>query len=232
LKGLLFDSNGNRMTPVHSNKQGLRYRYYQSWVLNHGHKDKAGIVNRVSAAELEEAVVEALKTNFSSQPDGAEGAETTSLVGLVERIDLLDGQLKITLKPLGGEADDETADNTLNVSWLKKVWRRKKEVLGSIPDAPHRPMRSETRAKLLKGIAQGRVWMEELVSHRDRTIHDIATRHNLSDRNVRSTISLGLLAPEIVEAAISGKLPRGLTVTQMTDLPSDWSVQKLTLGLV
>ena len=92
-------------------------------------------------------------------------------------------------------------------------------------------MRSETRSKLLKGIAQGRVWIEELVSHKERTIQDIANRHNLSDRNIRSTISLGLLAPEIVEAAISGILPRGLTVTQMTDMPPDWSAQKLTLGL-
>jgi len=232
LKGLLFDSNGNRMTPVHSNKQGLRYRYYQSWVLSHGQKERAGIISRVRAAELEQAVVEALETRFgSSQLGSGEKAEPSSLVSVIDKIDLLGGQLKITLKAPQGEADGEAADNTLHVPWLKKAWRRKKEVLGSLPEAPHRPMRSETRSKLLKGIAQGRVWIEELVSHKERTIQDIANRHNLSDRNIRSTISLGLLAPEIVEAAISGILPRGLTVTQMTDMPPDWSAQKLTLGL-
>ena len=73
--------------------------------------------------------------------------------------------------------------------------------------------------------------MDELVSHKDRTIHDIANQHNLSDRNVRSRLSLGLLAPEIIEAAIDGRLARGLTVTQMADLPSDWAKQKQALGI-
>ena len=73
--------------------------------------------------------------------------------------------------------------------------------------------------------------MDELISHKDRTILDIADRHNLSDRNVRSRLSLGLLAPEIVEAAIDGQLARGITVTQMIDLSSDWAEQKQTLGI-
>ena len=82
-----------------------------------------------------------------------------------------------------------------------------------------------------EGIAQGIIWVDELISHKDRTIQDIADRHNLSDRNVRSRLSLGLLAPEIVEAAIDGRLARGVTVTQMADLPSDWAEQKRALGI-
>ena len=73
--------------------------------------------------------------------------------------------------------------------------------------------------------------MDELVGHKECTIQGIASRHHLSDRNVRSTLYLGLLAPEIVEAAINGQLPRGFTVTQMTDLPSDWAEQKRALGI-
>lgn len=65
-----------------------------------------------------------------------------------------------------------------------------------------------------------------------QTLHsDIATNHALSERSVRSTISLGLLAPEIVEAAIHGRRPYGLTVTQLSDLPSSWVEQKQVLGL-
>lgn len=92
-------------------------------------------------------------------------------------------------------------------------------------------MRAETRSRLLKGIAQGRLWLEELIGNPEATVEIIAKRHGLSDRSVRSTLNLALLAPDIVEAAIEGQLPRGLTVTQMTDLPSDWQEQRRALGL-
>jgi hypothetical protein len=112
--------------------------------------------------------------------------------------------------------------------------RRQRRIIGaavtnstSLP----RSMRAETRSRLLKGIAQGRLWLEELIGNPEATVEIIAKRHGLSDRSVRSTLNLALLAPDIVEAAIEGQLPRGLTVTQMTDLPSDWQEQRRALGL-
>jgi site-specific DNA recombinase len=42
---------------------------------------------------------------------------------------------------------------------------------------------------------------------------------------------LAFLAPDIVQAAIDGKLPRGIGVTQMTDLPMDWAAQRQQLGI-
>ena len=51
------------------------------------------------------------------------------------------------------------------------------------------------------------------------------------DRSIRSTLSLAFLGPDVVDAAIEGQLPQGLTVTQITDLPAIWADQKLALGL-
>lgn len=45
-------------------------------------------------------------------------------------------------------------------------------------------------------------------------------------------LSLAFLAPDIVTAAIAGTLPRGLGLSDMTDLPIDWSEQRIRLGLV
>ena len=92
-------------------------------------------------------------------------------------------------------------------------------------------MRSEARSRLLKGIAQGRIWLDYLLSSRAENIAEIAQKHGLSDKTVRSTLSLAMLAPDIVEAAISGRLPRSLTATQMIDLPANWVEQRKTLGL-
>ena len=45
------------------------------------------------------------------------------------------------------------------------------------------------------------------------------------------TISLSFLAPDLVKAAIEGRLPHGIGVTRLADLPSEWSRQHRILGL-
>jgi hypothetical protein len=44
-------------------------------------------------------------------------------------------------------------------------------------------------------------------------------------------LSLAFLSPDIVSAAITGTLPRGLGLSDMTDLPVDWAEQKTKLRL-
>ena len=92
-------------------------------------------------------------------------------------------------------------------------------------------MRGETRSRLLKGIAQGRIWLDSLTSSPSENIKSIAKLQNLSEKTIRSTLSLGLLAPDIIDAAIDGRLPRGISVTEMTDLPADWHEQRKAVGL-
>src|SRR6266481_2804949 len=61
LMGRIFDDRGNRMTPSHSNKAGVRYRYYVSHALLQRRKDEAGGVARVPATPVEAIVVEAVR---------------------------------------------------------------------------------------------------------------------------------------------------------------------------
>src|SRR5262249_52520187 len=53
LTGRIFDARGNRMTPSHSVKNGVRYRYYISSALIQGQAEKAAPLNRVPAAAIE-----------------------------------------------------------------------------------------------------------------------------------------------------------------------------------
>jgi site-specific DNA recombinase len=46
------------------------------------------------------------------------------------------------------------------------------------------------------------------------------------------TISLAFLAPDLVKAAIDGRLPYGMGVVRLSDLPTEWSRQHQTLGLM
>ena len=50
-------------------------------------------------------------------------------------------------------------------------------------------------------------------------------------RQVNMTISLAFLAPNLVKAAVEGRLPRGLGVERLRDAPAEWSRQFETLGL-
>jgi DNA invertase Pin-like site-specific DNA recombinase len=60
LTGLLFDSQGQRLIPSHSQKQSQRYRYYVSEPLITDCRDKAPHGLRLPAQELENIVIESL----------------------------------------------------------------------------------------------------------------------------------------------------------------------------
>jgi hypothetical protein len=52
-----------------------------------------------------------------------------------------------------------------------------------------------------------------------------------SVRQVNMTISLAFLAPNLVKAAVEGRLSRGIGVERLRDPPTEWSRQFEALGL-
>ena len=64
LTGRIFDDRGNRMSPSHSNKLGVRYRYYVSHAILQKRKADAGSVTRVPAAEIETLVVDGVANTW------------------------------------------------------------------------------------------------------------------------------------------------------------------------
>jgi len=56
LAGLLHDEHGNRLSPSHAVKKGVRYRYYVSQALLQNRDNEAGAVVRMPAREIEELV--------------------------------------------------------------------------------------------------------------------------------------------------------------------------------
>ena len=94
-----------------------------------------------------------------------------------------------------------------------------------------RPIRAETRATLVASIARGRRWLDEIVAGTATSVEQIATRDKCSIRQVNMTISLAFLAPDLVKAAVKGRLPRGVGVARLRDAPAEWSRQYAMLGL-
>jgi hypothetical protein len=59
------------MTPSHSRKQGLRYRYYVASALIHGQPELVGSVTRVPAAEIESLVSAGVGQHFATEEAAA-----------------------------------------------------------------------------------------------------------------------------------------------------------------
>ncbi len=60
LRGLIFGPDGRAMSPTHTRRRGKLYRYYVSQAALKGLKEDC-LVRRVSAAEIEAAVVDQLR---------------------------------------------------------------------------------------------------------------------------------------------------------------------------
>jgi site-specific DNA recombinase len=66
LRGLVYDSEGNRLTPSHANKNGKRYRYYVSQLVIQNPAASTASPGRIPARDLEQVVLNELKGFFSS----------------------------------------------------------------------------------------------------------------------------------------------------------------------
>ena len=119
------------------------------------------------------------------------------------------------------------------IPWRKPPSKRLREILlpPSVPRHEVRPIKAEKRAALIKSIARGRAWLDQIVSGAVPGIEEIAAHHKCSVRHVNMTISLAFMAPALVKAAAEGRLPRGVGVAALRDAPAEWSLQFERLGL-
>jgi hypothetical protein len=225
------------MVPTHATKDGVRYRYYVSQPYLRGHvKPPPGAIIRVPATEIERAVAKAIGEHRLQIFSGAENR--TDVYADVARIEVRKSALALWLKDPGDKQQEADADSlaamhpSLLIPWTKPPPKRFKEILLPAAIERHcvRPIKFERRAALLKSIARGRAWLNEIITE-TTTAEDIAARQKCSVRHVNMTISLAFIAPRLINAAVEGRLPRGIGIAALRDAPAEWSLQFARLGL-
>src|SRR5450631_2205008 len=241
LTGLLFDDSGHRMVPTHATKAGVRYRYYISLPHLHGESKTAsvGAVSRIPATEIEGVIVKALHEYLIAEKEKPSSSATQvgdrkMVQDSIARVDVHEDHLAIRLKSADDEETSESADgHLLSIPWQKPPSRKSRQIL-----LPHgivrnevRPTRIERRVRLVSAIARGRRWLDEIVAGSVTDVQQIASRQKCSVRQVKLTISLAFLAPDLVRAAVEGRLPRGIGVERLRAAPAEWSQQFEALGL-
>jgi site-specific DNA recombinase len=244
LTGLLFDDAGHRMVPTHATKAGIRYRYYVSLPCLHGEARTArvGSVPRVPATDIEDIVVKSLNEHRITEREKPVSVTTDRSVIAegIARIDVHKDRLEVRLRSrenpgtIRPAEDVEPADDrVLCIAWQKPPSKRFRQIL-----LPHGVSRNEVRAerperrlRLVRAIAKGRGWLDEIISGSVTEAEQIAAREQCSVRHVNMTISLAFLAPDLVRAAVEGRLPRGINIERLRDAPAEWSLQFEALGL-
>jgi site-specific DNA recombinase len=246
LSGKLFDDRGNRMSPSHANKNGVRYRYYVSQALLQGRAGEAGSVARVSAPDVEQIVVNGLREHLACIESAKEEAaiEDRQLVErCIERIVVKDETIEVLLRgddpePAAEEMEDQGADEhdpgdpdliALALPWAAPVSIAVKGILHEPEIA--REMTPATRDALLTAIAKTRVWIDNLVSGKAASFAEIAEREGKVERHIRFLAPLAFVSPCVVAAIANGRAPADLTVSALGKaLPLSWADQQSRFG--
>jgi site-specific DNA recombinase len=203
----------------------MRWRYYVSQAALQGDKSKAGSIARVPAADVETLVAEALgklsPDRALSQPD---------IRNVIDRVVISRATIRIQLSEV---ADGSDGARILTLPWTRPSPYRKREIIQGADNAKTyaRPMPANARAILIEALRDAHRWLDELLSDPRLTLESLASREGRTVRSTRMTLSLAFLAPEIVKAAVEGRLPRGFGLKRLVDLPMPWSDQWRTLGL-
>jgi site-specific DNA recombinase len=280
--GMIFDREGNRLTPSHAIKQGKRYRYYVSSSTKDplsrlrlpAHEVETFVSERIRGflndrnavhdelgADIDTVASQRSLTAMAAKCATVWGSETPTdlrvrLLGLDARLEVSEKEVAVELNRVKlrqmvlcekcGETDvdasqstadelengmsDESQSDRLRLTVPIHKHRRGNDVRWIIKNEDHIPAKHDLA--LIKTLARGRRWYEELTTGRAKSMREIAQRENISERYVSRTIHGALIAPDLIERVIEGRPPTKLTISWLKNPPPiDWTEQHRDLGV-
>jgi site-specific DNA recombinase len=245
LTGRIFDDRGNRMSPTHSNKRGVRYRYYVSHAILQQRKSEAGSIARVPAPEIETLVLGGARKHLASigirHPTSIADRDVTK--SYVERVIVKPQALEVHLVPTCDGSDqteevhtDEPCSSQLTNTTITLAWTAPSfaAVKGIIHTASAKPaMKPERRDSLLIAIVKARRWIDDIRFGRIASLAEIAQRKAQGERHIRLLAPLAFVSPRIIAAIVDGTAPADLTVTGLARrLRCSWAEQEYGIGLL
>jgi len=159
-----------------------------------------------------------------------------ALNALVDRVDLIKTGLRVSLK-LPNSITEEQRDANTTALTITRVFpmqlRRRGFEMRLVIQGSRAPAPLADLA-LIKAIARGRQWADDLLAGRVESVAAIARREGVLPNYVRRLTRLAFLSPRIVEAIVAGHQPPELTakaLTERIELPLLWSEQEHAVGI-
>jgi len=93
-----------------------------------------------------------------------------------------------------------------------------------------RPISRHVDNSMVKSIARAFRWREMLENGQVATIREIAAAEKINETYVGRILRLTLIAPDIIEAVLNGRLAPGLQLKRLFKaLPLEWKAQRSAL---
>ena len=256
LAGMIVDGLGRKMSPSHTVRKGKRYRYYAThaaeifddnpvWRLPAYDIEKR-VIAKLAEFLLDQKVIRKLVgigdarklaaaitrcERTAEQLQSSTYHRRIKVPALVERVDVTDDALRITLSSFGmadllGLEIDAQRFPIINAP-VSRI-RKGKEIKLVISDGTG-VERDETLVSLLREAIAIR---DEVLSEPKTTIAEIAASSGRCRKRMTRLFRLSWIAPEIVDAILAGHQPQAMTTRSLltADLPLDWSDQNAALG--
>ncbi len=255
LRGLIIDELGRSYEPVHTAKAGKRYRYYVS--KKEDDASEVRKQGRLPAELLERHVADRLRqywgsrdellgTLFTHEEDAAamsavaraarlarfgdaDWVQWRSLIRqIVVRTQAVDLLLdRNAVREFLGGARDGDESRIVTLSMPVRLHRTAHDIRLVVNNDNGPNEAGEPDRALIRLIARGRRWYEQLTAGEMRSLRDIAQAEKLDERYVARILYSSLLAPDIIEMVVQGRQPARFTVKTLKRLPPlDWDEQR------
>jgi hypothetical protein len=120
--------------------------------------------------------------------------------------------------------------DTLTIRIPIRLQRRGGRKLIMTPEGVAAPARKPSRDEtLVKALVRAHRWRRRIESEQAESITDLAEQEGVTDAYVCRLLPLTCLAPDIVEAVLDGRQPKGLRLAEMLgNGPLDWGEQRVS----
>lgn len=258
LAGLLFDDVGRPMSPSHSTKHRVHYRYYVSQHATA--EDLATPKSRISAPDIECGVIQLIKISLNDavqssiasgkltpaeierlqdtdrdvgkQLDHASLHDRRELVrSLVSRIVVTADHLSITLTI--GRADPALGDIPMTVSMPVESIRAGRALRLVLPQVESDANEARAKPALIKLVTQAMAVRETMERGRFGNIEALAKASGYGHEHAMDLLRIAYLAPHITAAILAGRQPESLNRSKLIRWPAvplKWADQCKLLG--
>ena len=118
--------------------------------------------------------------------------------------------------------------DTLTIRIPMRLQRRGGRKLIMMPEGVAAPARKPRRDDtLIKALVRAHRWRRKIESGQAKSITDLAEQEGVTDAHVCRLLPLTCLTPDIVEAILDGRQPKGLRLAEMLgNAPLAWEEQR------
>jgi site-specific DNA recombinase len=180
-------------------------------------------VGRVSATEIEGAILAALSVQPGQGPKGFNGVLDT--IERIERVIVARDQLLINLTRSSDDKEMDGAVSEIRIPWPTKV---RDSTVAMESDGETEGTHNEG---LVQSVVRAHAWMQSLRHGMFESVEMLAEANRLHPKVIRQALRLAFLSPNVTSAILAGSQPAALSLAQIPKLlPLPWTEHRRLLG--